>query len=273
MVAARLRSISFADPYVFVHANDVLFDPDPASYEDESPHGGWVPEPAIPPPPTAPPSHVTAPRAAWAEFVRRRLEPARTGVVAMVVLGLLTAGVAAVVWWRAQPSATSTPLAVQTAAAAAGAGPTRSSGPTAPATELEVDVTGKVRHPGVFRLKDGARVIDAVRAAGGALPGTSMDSLNLAAKLTDGQQVAVGAAAAALAPAAPDPGVADAGPVDLNTATVEQLQTLPGIGPVLAQRIIDYRTAHGSFASVDGLQQVGGIGPSKFAQIKPHVST
>ena len=102
-------------------------------------------------------------------------------------------------------------------------------------------------------------------------PGTSLDALNLAAKVTDGEQVAVGAAAAAAAPAMGGTG-ASAGPVDLNTATVEQLQTLSGIGPVLAQRIIDYRTAHGPFASVDGLQQVGGIGPAKFAELKDHVT-
>ena len=76
----------------------------------------------------------------------------------------------------------------------------------------------------------------------------------------------------AAAPAAADSTGAAAGPVDLNTATAEQLQTLSGVGPVLAQRIIDYRTAHGPFASVDGLQQVGGIGPAKFAEIKDHVT-
>src|SRR5207244_3840094 len=99
---------------------------------------------------------------------------------------------------------------------------------SSPAPTVLVDVTGKVHHPGVVRLKNGARVLDAVRAAGGALAGTSLDSLNLAAKVSDGQQVAVGGPAAAAAPVAGAGGGADpAGPVDLNIATAEQLQTLP----------------------------------------------
>ncbi|MDX6221833.1 MAG: competence protein ComEA [Frankiales bacterium] len=268
MVAARLQSITFADPYVFVHANDVL-ESEPAAYQDiptrdEPPPGGWVPDP--PRPPAAPP--VRRPTPLWTEALRQRLEPARTGVAALLVLGLIAAAAAGVMLVRAQPSASPTTLPTR----ASSSSHTVVSGSPSPSAMLWVDVTGKVHHPGVFKLRTGSRVVDAVRAAGGALAGTSLDSLNLAAKLTDGQQVAVGAAAAAVAPAAGGaPGAATA-PVNLNTATVEQLQTLPGIGPVLAQRIIDYRTAHGPFASVDGLQQVGGIGPSKFSQLKDHVS-
>jgi competence protein ComEA len=280
VVAARLQSITFADPYVFVHANDVL-EPEPFAYEAfsvagvarEVATGGWVPDPVRPPPPPpGPPSAAPVARVSgrlWAENLRQRLEPAGSGVAALLLLGIIAAGVAAVMLLRAQPSTSATTLPARPSTSTHPPGLVTGT-PTAAAT-LWVDVTGKVHHPGVFKLRTGSRVVDAVRAAGGALPGTSMDSLNLAAKLTDGQQVAVGGAAAAIAPAAGAAPVA-AGPVDLNTATVEQLQTLPGIGPVLAQRIIDYRTAHGPFTSVDGLQQVGGIGPSKFSQLKDHVS-
>jgi competence protein ComEA len=193
-----------------------------------------------------------------------------------VVLGLLAAVVAVVLLVRAQPRSTSLALPSQTASArtattAAGAGTAaRSASPTA---VLAIDVTGKVHHPGVYKLSGGSRVIDAVRAAGGALHGISLDSLNLAARLTDGQQVVVGGPAGAPPPAAgATSGASVASVVDLNSATVDQLQTLPGIGPVLAQHIVDYRTQHGPFASVDALQQVSGIGPSKFAQLKDHVS-
>jgi competence protein ComEA len=138
-----------------------------------------------------------------------------------------------------------------------------------------VDVAGKVRHPGVYRLAAGSRVIDAVRAAGGARRGVSMTSLNLAAQLQDGEQVLVGAPAQ---PAGAQPGSsvgADGGtgaPVDLNTATLEQLEALPGVGPVLAQRILDWRSQHGSFTSIEQLDEVSGIGPAKFAQLRDAVT-
>jgi len=145
-----------------------------------------------------------------------------------------------------------------------------------------VDVAGKVRHPGLYRLPPGSRVDDAIRAAGGARPGVRLDGLNLAAKLVDGQQVAVG-----IAPAAGGGGIAGGGsggggggasggstgaPVNLNTATLDQLQTLPGVGPVLAQHILDWRSQHGSFSSVDQLDDVTGIGDVKFAALKPLVT-
>jgi competence protein ComEA len=145
-----------------------------------------------------------------------------------------------------------------------------------------VDVAGKVRRPGVYHLPGGARVDDAIRAAGGALAGARLDRLNLAARLVDGQQVAVGippAAGGGGGPAvagsgspAPSGGASTAGPVDLNTAGLDQLETLPGVGPVLAQHILDWRTAHGSFASVDQLNDVSGIGEVKFAALRPLVS-
>jgi competence protein ComEA len=138
-----------------------------------------------------------------------------------------------------------------------------------------VDVVGKVRRPGVYRLPDGSRVDDALEAAGGALPGVDLSRLNLARKLADGEQVAVGVAGAAEAAGPPRTGAvsgAASGPIDLNTATVQQLDTLPGVGPVLAQRIVDWRTQHGRFDSVDQLQEVTGIGPSRLADIRSLVT-
>jgi competence protein ComEA len=144
-----------------------------------------------------------------------------------------------------------------------------------------VDVAGKVRHPGVYRLPPGARVQDAVTAAGGMLPGVDPASVNLARRLTDGEQVVIGQPPAVGAPAsggtasggtaAGGAGTADS-PVDLNTATVAQLDALPGVGPVLAQRIVDWRTEHGRFDTVNDLSKVSGIGEAKLTDLKPLVT-
>ncbi|WP_329442970.1 helix-hairpin-helix domain-containing protein [Streptomyces canus] len=134
--------------------------------------------------------------------------------------------------------------------------------------EIVVDVGGKVREPGIQRLPAGSRVADALKAAGGVRPGTNTDALNRARFLVDGEQVIVGG------PAAPAPGMGGsvsggpAVPVSLNTATVDQLDTLPGVGPVLAQHIVDYRTQHGGFRSVDELREVNGIGDRRFADLR-----
>jgi competence protein ComEA len=131
-----------------------------------------------------------------------------------------------------------------------------------------VDVAGRVRHAGLVTLPAGSRVADAIRAAGGARPGTDLTSLNLARKLVDGEQILVGVPGAAVATSG-SPGPAN--PVNLNTATASELDQLPGVGPVLAQRIVDWRTAHGGFTSVSQLRQVTGIGDSKFADLQPLV--
>jgi competence protein ComEA len=138
----------------------------------------------------------------------------------------------------------------------------------APARKVLVHVVGAVREPGLYRLDDGSRVDDAIRAAGGAKPKAALELVNLAAPVADGQQVIVpllgkaAAGGAAVAPGAPPQ------PVHLNSATLEDLDTLPGVGPVTAQKILDYRTEHGAFSSVDELDSVPGIGPARLAELR-----
>jgi competence protein ComEA len=134
---------------------------------------------------------------------------------------------------------------------------------------LVVHVVGSVRRPGLYRLRDGSRIADAVRRAGGPTRKADLALVNLAAPVADGTQIVVpgrGSAGAAAAPSAGSPG-APAGPVHLNTATLEQLDALPGVGPVTAQRILDYRQKHGAFHSVDDLDAVSGIGPARLEQL------
>jgi len=133
-----------------------------------------------------------------------------------------------------------------------------------------VDVSGAVRRPGLYRLRDGSRIADLVARAGGASSRADLGLVNLAAPVADGEQVVVPARGAAGAPAASPPaaGSSPAAPLDLNTATAEQLDGLPGIGPATAQKILDYRQAHGPFHSVDELDAVPGIGPARIAQLK-----
>jgi competence protein ComEA len=133
-----------------------------------------------------------------------------------------------------------------------------------------VHVAGAVRRPGVYELEPGARVQDAVRRAGGARHGANLDAVNLAARVADGQQVVVPGAAAAV-PVAGAAGEVPSAPVSLGSATLEQLETLDGVGPATAQKIVAYRTEHGGFRSVEDLANVPGIGPKKLAAIKPHV--
>lgn len=135
------------------------------------------------------------------------------------------------------------------------------------AGDVVVDVTGAVERPGVYRLPLGARVTDAVERAGGASGGALLEAINLAARLADGQQVVVprrGPAGASLATA----GSAEEGPISLGTATLEQLDTIEGIGPVTAQDIIEFRDEHGGLSSVDQLDQVSGIGPATMESLR-----
>jgi competence protein ComEA len=146
---------------------------------------------------------------------------------------------------------------------------------------LLVHVAGAVRRPGVYRLRGGARVVDAVERAGGARRGADLSAVNLAARLEDGRQVLVprrlggSAVAGATAPpgtaAAAAAGAVPAAPIDLNTATLEQLDTLDGVGPATARKIIEYRDAHGGFGSVEELGQVSGIGEKRLAALREKV--
>ena len=207
--------------------------------------------------------------------LRLRVVPSRRAVAGVALAVLLSA---AFTGWRvlaararadpvpATALASAAPL-VATSGQVVASSSARSSGQV-----VVVDVVGRVRHPGLVRLAAGSRVDDAVRAAGGVKPGTNLSGLNLARVLVDGEQVVVG-----IAPRVPPSGSsgssgASGGLINLNTATAGQLDSLPGIGPVLAQRILDWRTEHGRFVSVDQLRQVSGIGDAKFADVRPLVT-
>ncbi|MGW7440615.1 helix-hairpin-helix domain-containing protein [Streptomyces sp. NPDC054849] len=181
-------------------------------------------------------------------------------VVAVGVVLVVAVGFAGQQYWSARPRAVTVPAVVAPGAvpAAAPSGAQATGGGAGGATRIVVDISGKVRDPGVRRLPAGSRVEDALAAAGGVRPGTDTSGLNRARVLVDGEQVLVGA------PAQPPPGGAVGapapGPLSLGSATVAQLDGLPGVGPVLAQHIVDFRTARGGFRSVEELRQVNGIG-------------
>ncbi|MCK7626925.1 ComEA family DNA-binding protein [Streptomyces sp. RS10V-4] len=222
---------------------------------------------------------------------------------ALVALGLVLAvGVALAVqhFWAASPEQVRAPSAEHAVAAPgpggrspssewsaghpAPPGPARAGAPNGPARTVVVDVTGKVRRPGIHRLPAGSRVTDALEAAGGVLRGAGLRGLNRARLLTDGEQLVVGEEGAAGGAGGVGqagaggggagngtPGAAS-GPVSLSTATEQQLDALPGVGPVLARHIIEYRTRHGGFTSVDQLRQVPGIGDRRLADLRPLVT-
>ena len=222
---------------------------------------------------------------------RFRWDPGRRGVAA---LGLAVIAVlAATAWWlatgrpRAMPvhRAAPTPSPVSMTSSVAGPAPTSATAsvpgaavpsPTATASVV-VDVAGKVLRPGVYTLPAGSRVYEALRAAGGVRRGASTLALNLAAPVLDGEQIVVGVTSVAPLGASPGASPAVSGAtggtlIDLNTATLEQLETLPGVGPVLGQNILDWRNANGRFNSVDQLRDVSGIGDVRLAQLRPLVT-
>jgi competence protein ComEA len=136
--------------------------------------------------------------------------------------------------------------------------------------EIFVDVTGAVNRPGVYSLSGRSRVIDAIKAAGDSAPGADLSTINLARVLNDGEQIYVDSAVINSFGQRVIKKVAS-GPININRATLRQLDGLDGIGPVIAGRIIEYRKKNGSFLTIDDLQKVSGIGAAKFAQIKSKV--
>jgi competence protein ComEA len=248
---------------------------------------------------SSPSPFVVAP-AGWRARLERLLEGVARQRVAVVCIALLALAAAGFLRLTAQPRAADPPPvsaagssgsglvlprvgagsgAAGSAGAAAGA--VGSPGMAAGAT-IAVDVVGRVRHPGLVRLTQGSRVVDAIEAAGGTTAGAELEAVNLARRVVDGEQIriprhgeappAAGGASPATG-AAPTPGGAGQPgvPIDLNTATAEQLDALPGIGEVTANQIIAYRTEH-PFRSVDDLRQVPGIGDRRFDLLKDLVT-
>ncbi|MET9722611.1 ComEA family DNA-binding protein [Streptomyces zaomyceticus] len=229
----------------------------------------------------------------WVQ-TRCGLEP--RALAALTVVLIAAAGLAGGYFWTGRPEPVRAPELVRAAPVAAapatrvgpgagvgagvgsGAGEVSGSGagPAAGGARVIVDVAGKVRRPGVLTLPAGSRVADALRAAGGAKPDADLTGLNRARVLFDGEQVLVGLPGLPAGGQGSDAGGGAVGggpgvPLSLNTATAEQLDTLPGVGPVLARHIVDHRTEHGGFRSVGELREVNGIGERRFADLEPLV--
>ncbi|MFE5659843.1 helix-hairpin-helix domain-containing protein [Streptomyces sp. NPDC056517] len=221
----------------------------------------------------------------WVQ-TRIGLEP--RALAALTVVLVVAAGLAGGYFWTGRPEPVRAPELVRAAPVAAvpavpavPAGSATRAGPGSGAggARVIVDVGGKVRRPGVLTLPAGSRVADALRAAGGAKPGADLTGLNRARVLFDGEQVLVGLPGTPVGGSGPGsgggagPGGGAGGggpgvPLSLNTATVEQLDTLPGVGPVLARHIVDHRAEHGGFRSVGELREVNGIGERRFAELE-----
>lgn len=230
----------------------------------------WSARPVEPPDQERRPSRL---RVLPATLAGGRLDPGHRGAIALLLVCLLAAAVATAVVLSGRPQEVPVPVVEQVGTELPGvASPSPS--PTPEPTEVVVAVMGEVVTPGVVRLPAGSRVDDALRAAGGLAPGGSAGLLNLARVLVDGEQVLVGPQAQPDPAAAggPSAGAAAGGLVDLNAADASALDELPGIGPVLAERIVEWRTENGSFASIDQLREVPGIGEAKYASIKSKVT-
>lgn len=204
--------------------------------------------------------------------LRERLSAlSRAELVGLVALLAVTLGGAGLWYVRSLPK----PVAVASSDAGDEVPAPASSASPSPTVILLVDVAGWVRHPGVYEFDEGARVIDAIDAAGGARPGAMLTSLNLAAPLTDGSQILVpkeGDQGSAPVAGASGAVAAPGGLINVNTATATDLEALPGVGEVIAQAIVDYRTENGPFTSVDQLLDVSGIGDATLEDIRELVT-
>ena len=190
-------------------------------------------------------------------------------LLAVLLLGSLIVGW---MWWQGRPRPVAlAPTTVTEGVALPGAADAASSGLMPQSAEVVVHVIGSVKEPGLVRLPAGSRVDDAVKAAGGARSAKALSSVNLARQVVDGEQIVVGSAPGATAAGAGAgagvPG-AGAGGISINSATAAELEDLPGVGPVLAERIVQWRTANGPFRSIDELGEVSGIGDSVLGQIR-----
>ncbi|MFN3001998.1 helix-hairpin-helix domain-containing protein [Mycolicibacterium wolinskyi] len=208
-----------------------------------------------------------------------RADPGRTGVLALVGVGVLAVLVTVFTLIRDRPPPV-TAANLPPVQMVSSASPTPAT--AAPDGPMVVSVVGLVHKPGLVTLDSGARIADALTAAGGPLDGADLIGLNMARRVADGEQIVVGIAAPpgepttmgssiageASTPPAAAPADDPAGPVDLNTATVEQLDALPGIGPVTAEAIVAWRAANGRFASIDQLGDVDGIGPARLEKLR-----
>jgi competence protein ComEA len=204
-------------------------------------------------------------------FPERSADPPRWRFAALAAAGVFI-GIAVAVGFTLSgtPDQPEVPPALPAASVSEVRDPT---GATAPSTgsTIVISVVGRVGTPGLVTLPDGSRVADALNAADGAVSGANLGGLNLARRLTDGEQIYVGVPT----PPGAEPPAAGLGGeqpatalVDLNSASLAALDTLPGVGPVTAQRILDWRTRHGRFASVGQLREIEGIGPTRFARLK-----
>lgn len=189
----------------------------------------------------------------------------------MMLLVAVMLGAVGVTWFVMNRGQTGTPVAAASptgVSVVSSPSPTRAPSPTA---EVVVEVVGKVRKPAVVTLPTGSRVLDAVEAAGGPKPGVDTTDQNLARVLVDGEQIRIGLDPAPQTAPPVAPGASGA-PIDINTASMDALQEIPGVGPVLAQRIVTYREQNGGFSTVEQLLEVSGIGEATFAQMEPVVT-
>lgn len=274
--AARLQRRLGADPDLDSPAESSDAEPDPADEDQNSLLPRWLPD--------------ATPDQGW--LARLRADPGRAGAIALAVVAALAVLITIFTLMRDQPapvmSAKLPPVQKASTAGPASPGSPAVATPAGPDRPVVVSVVGLVHKPGLVTLAAGARIADALQAAGGAMDGADTIGLNMARPLTDGEQIVVGlapvpgkpaalgssvAAGAAPAPAAPAPASGSARPkpggvLDLNTATVEQLDALPGVGPVTAAAIVAWRQSNGKFTSVDQLADVDGIGPARLDKLR-----